>query len=58
MENIILIALIVLIIASASFYIYKSKKSGNKCIGCPDSATCTHNCASCGCGCGDDKTGK
>ncbi|MBR5253119.1 MAG: FeoB-associated Cys-rich membrane protein [Clostridia bacterium] len=58
MENIILIALIVLIIASASFYIYKSKKSGKKCIGCPDSATCNRNCAGCGCGCGDDKTRK
>ena len=40
MTNIIIIAIIALILAGAAFYIYKSKKSGKKCIGCPHSGTC------------------
>ncbi len=50
MENIILIAVIVIILASAAFYVYKAKKSGKKCIGCPDSGHggCTGSCANCG----------
>ncbi len=43
-ENIIIIAIVVVIIALAGFYVYKAKKSGKKCIGCPD-----------GCNCGDKK---
>ncbi|MBE6626865.1 MAG: FeoB-associated Cys-rich membrane protein [Ruminococcaceae bacterium] len=54
MENIILVTVIVLIIASASFYIYKSKKSGKKCIGCPDSGSCSGKCSCCS-GCGSKK---
>ena len=48
----ILIAVLVLIIGGASLYIYKAKKSGKKCIGCPDSGTCSGNCGGCSCGCG------
>ncbi len=39
-KDIVIIAVIVLIIGSAAFYIYKAKKSGKKCIGCPDSGSC------------------
>lgn len=54
MENIIIIAILVVIVGLAAFYIYKAKKSGKKCIGCPDSGTCgsNKNGGSCGCGCG------
>lgn len=54
MENIIIIAILVVIVGLAAFYIYKAKKSGKKCIGCPDSGTCgsNKNGDSCGCGCG------
>lgn len=38
--DIIIIAVIVLIIGAALFCIYKAKKSGKKCIGCPDSGSC------------------
>ena len=38
--DIIVILIIAAIIGGASYYIYKAKKSGKKCIGCPDSATC------------------
>ncbi|MBE6954420.1 MAG: FeoB-associated Cys-rich membrane protein [Ruminococcaceae bacterium] len=50
MENLIIVAILVLIIAGAVFYIVKSKKSGKKCIGCPDSGSCSAcsgSCASC-----------
>lgn len=44
----ILIAVIVLaVIGAAVFYIRKEKKNGARCIGCPDSKTCAHNCAGC-----------
>lgn len=41
MENIAIILIIALIVFLAGGYIYKEKKSGKKCIGCPDSATCS-----------------
>ena len=44
----IIIAVIVLILGAAGWYIYRSKKSGKKCIGCPDSGTCSGSCSSCG----------
>ena len=47
--DIIAIAAIVAIIGGAIFYIVKAKKSGKKCIGCPDSASCGRSAQS-GCG--------
>lgn len=38
-DGVLLIFLIV-ILTTAGLYIYKSKKSGKKCIGCPDSCSC------------------
>lgn len=54
MEDIIIIAIVVIIVALAGVYIYKAKKSGKKCIGCPDSGSCSSKesgCSGCGCGC-------
>lgn len=48
MDNFIIIAIIAVIVILAALYVYKAKKSGRKCIGCPDAK----NCKSCGCGCG------
>ena len=48
--DIIVIALIVLIIGGASAYIIKAKKSGKKCIGCPDSSSCSSKAKEGGCG--------
>lgn len=55
MENVIAILLLVLILGGAVLYIYKAKKRGVKCIGCPDGASCSGHCAGCsgncsGCG--------
>ena len=47
MENLIIILIVVAVIGLAGFYIYKSKKSGKKCIGCPDSGACSGNCSGC-----------
>ena len=52
MENYIIIAVVVLIVVLAGVYVYKAKKSGKKCIGCPDSGSCGSNCQGCSCGCG------
>lgn len=41
MENFIVIAILVVIIALAAAYIYKAKKRGAKCIGCPYCNTCS-----------------
>lgn len=52
MVDFFIIAVILVILGGAAFYIYKSKKSGAKCIGCPDAKTCSGNCGSCQCNCG------
>ena len=43
----VILAVILLIFGGASYYIRKAKKSGKKCIGCPDAATCSGNCSGC-----------
>ena len=48
----VIIGIIAVIVFLAGFAIYRSKKSGKKCIGCPDSGACSGNCAGCPCGCG------
>ena len=48
----LIIAIIAGILGLAGWFIYRSKKSGKKCIGCPDSGSCSGSCASCACGCG------
>ncbi len=40
----IVIGVIALIIGGALAYIIKAKKSGKRCIGCPDSASCAKRC--------------
>ncbi len=51
MENIIVIAVLVFIVGLASGYIYKAKKSGKKCIGCPAGGACSGSCGGCGGAC-------
>ena len=45
MENIILIVVIAAILGLAVWYVIRSKKKGQKCIGCPSG-----NCENCQCG--------
>lgn len=51
-QDIIIIAVVVLIVGVAAWYIYKSKKNGKKCIGCPDGCACSSKEGGCSCGCG------
>lgn len=39
--NIFLVIIIAIIVGVASLYIYKSKKAGAACIGCPHAKECT-----------------
>ena len=61
--DIIVIAVIALVIGGAVAYIIKAKRSGKKCIGCPDGCSCggkkkggaeESSCGSC-CGCHSNK---
>ena len=52
MANILVLLVVGLIVGCAAGYIYKEKKKGVKCIGCPHGATCGGNCSGCS-GCGD-----
>ena len=47
MENVISVIIILAIVIAAAFYVIKAKKSGKRCIGCPDGATCSGNCGCC-----------
>ena len=46
MENVILIIALVAILGGASFYIWRARKKGQKCIGCPSGSCeeCRGNC--------------
>jgi hypothetical protein len=41
MTDIIIIAVVLVILALAGGYVYKAKRSGEKCIGCPESDSCS-----------------
>jgi len=52
MENIVIILVIGLIVGLAAGYVYRAKRRGAKCIGCPDAKTCSGNCGGCNGCCG------
>ncbi|MCI7066674.1 MAG: FeoB-associated Cys-rich membrane protein [Butyrivibrio crossotus] len=41
MENAIVIAILFIVVGGAGYYIFKKKKNGAKCIGCPCAKTCS-----------------
>ena len=51
LTDIIILGIVLAIVAAAALYVYKAKKSGKKCIGCPDADTCAAKKGVCGCGC-------
>jgi hypothetical protein len=59
LPDIIVAVVIVLCVGGASLYIYKAKKSGKKCIGCPDSSSCGQKgrCSGCSGACESCKSG-
>ena len=48
MTNLVLILILIAIVGGASLYIYRAKKQGTKCIGCPSGKDCgrqvSHGC--------------
>ena len=51
--DILIIAVIVVILGSAILFLHRAKKKGIKCVGCPDSSTCSGNCGNCSGSCGN-----
>ena len=41
MENFIVIGILIILVGTAVFYIYREKKKGRKCIGCPSAGCCS-----------------
>jgi len=46
----VILGIIVVILGASAWFIYRSKKNGKKCIGCPDSCACSSGNCSGGCG--------
>lgn len=44
MVNIIIAAILIILVGAAVFYIWKEKKKGKKCIGCPYSGSGSCHC--------------
>ena len=54
--EIIALVAVLIVVAGAIIYIVKSKKSGKRCIGCPEAGRCgKSDCSSCSCGCSSPK---
>ena len=49
MTDVIVLLVVGLVVGGAAGYIYKAKKRGAKCIGCPESCTCSGGCHGCSC---------
>lgn len=43
-EDIIIIAVLVILLGGALLYIRRAKKRGQKCIGCSNAGNCPHSC--------------
>ena len=57
MTDFIVVAVLLVIIGLAARYVIKAKKSGRKCIGCPDGCcTSKKDDSACCCGCGGKET--
>ena len=44
MENIIILAVVAVILALSGRYLYRVKKRGTRCIGCPSGCSCKGTC--------------
>ena len=50
MENLIILAVVAVIITLSGRYLYRAKKRGVKCIGCPGGCSCNGKTGGCQCG--------
>jgi len=58
MVDLILIAVLVIIIGLSALYVYKAKKSGKTCIGCPNGCSCNTKNSTSPCCCNNRETDK
>ena len=56
--DIILVIVIALIVGAAAYYVYRSKKHGKKCIGCPYTDSCKGVASGCTCSQNNEKENK
>ena len=49
MVNVIAVLVLLVVVAAAAGYVYKAKKSGQKCVGCPHAKQCAARANGCGC---------
>lgn len=49
MENLIILAVVAVIITLSGRYLYRAKKRGARCIGCPSGCSCNEKCGGCRC---------
>ncbi len=47
MTDVIVLAVVGLIVGIAAGYIYREKKQGKTCVGCPYGGSCGGNCSGC-----------
>lgn len=45
LSNLIIVAIVVIIIVCVSLYLWRAKKTGVKCIGCPEGNSCSNSCS-------------
>ncbi len=50
MENLIILAVVAVIITLSGRYLYRAKKRGTRCIGCPGGCSRNGPCGGCQCG--------
>ena len=55
MTDLIVILVLLLIVGGAGLYVYRAKKAGQKCIGCPHAKGCSGSCSGCSSNCANRK---
>jgi len=50
MTDMIIIAIVLVVVGAAAFYLYRAKKRGVKCVGCPSGCNCQQSAGAFGCG--------
>ena len=58
MENVIVVGILLAIVGSIVWYLWRAKKRGETCIGCPYAKQCAKKCGSCTQGHTDHKSTK
>ena len=46
--DIVITLILLAVTGTGAYYIYRSKKNGQACVGCPYTKECTSNCGCCG----------